>query len=303
MNYPVILYGSIPSLAPKTIAGVPDERALQNRTDSTVRVKEIRFRIEPLSVTMNNPGDIAVQIRIGNTPITEGFVQLVAMVWPADASAGREDGLTPVADKLPFLLRLSRPVLLAPGERIMVQAQHLDLGMTSPTAAVATLISVTAICEPVTRGTKGFTPWLAAYRTPIHLDGSGVYEDSSTEADLVNPFDDSMFIERIIGRVIVGDYANGEHIAFGGSNDRNLLFDAIRLRMDDHQSGQIIRDATPIGVALEFVTRSWVVNSMIAAKGFYRVTVQSKLSPAVLTNIFGPKIYTAIGMLGYREAR
>lgn len=299
MSYPVILYGSIPSLAPKTIAGIPDERALQNRTESTVRVREIRFRVESLVGSTISVGDIAVQLRIGNTPITEGFVQLVATVWPADSSSGPEDNTNA---RMPFLIRFARPVLLAPGERIMVQAQHLDLQMNG-SAGASKLVSVTAICEPVPLGTKGFTPWFAAYRTPVHVDGAGVYEDTSTEADLVNPFDDPMLIERIIGRVVRGDTGSGEAIVFGGNGDRNLLFDAIRLRMDDHQSAQIIRDATPIGVALDFVSRSWVVNSMLGAKGFYRVTVQSKLAPKVTTFLGTTSIYTAIGMLGYREVR
>lgn len=299
MNYPVILYGSIPSLAPKSIAGISDERALQNRTDRVIRVREIRFRVESLVGSEIDLGDIAVQLRIGNTPITEGFVQLVAMVWPADASSGPEDNINA---RMPFLIRFSRPVLLAPGERIMMQAQHLDLQM-SGAAGAAKLVSATAICEEAPVGTKGFTPWIAAYRTPTHVDGAGVYEDTSTEADLVNPFDDSMFIERIIGRVIRGDTGSGEAIVFGGGGERNLLLDAIRVRMDDHQSAQIIRDATPIGVAFEFVTRSWVVNSMLASKGFYRVTVQSKLSPKVTSFVGTTNLYTAIGMLGYREVR
>jgi hypothetical protein len=279
--YPSILQGEIVNIAPNSIRA-PEERALQNWTKGMLRVAELRIHVAPNASPNAAPTTefalTSIQLRVGNNPITEGFVPLPAIVEPIDLSAyaDTED---------PYLIRFTRPVLLAPGERIMVQVMH--------TNAAATYFRLTAICEPFTEPGRGVLPWLTFYRTPYRADGGGDFEDASTEADLVNPFDVPLAVDRLVGAVMYND----QRVANAGLKSNSLIYDAIRVRADDQSGTQMVRDPTPFAVLFERNRRAWIVNSTLPPKGFYRFTVESKLSTQL---IGGLNVQSFIGMIGYR---
>lgn len=309
MRYPVILQNEIASLAANAVGSPSDFRGLQNRTDRVIRIEELRFM--QTRSTLSGSGWIAtrdgfptseVQLRLGNEPITADFVPLPAMTWPHDflheggwgVSGGTADALGG------YYLRFSKPVLLNPKQFIGVQYRHA--------ATTSQRLVVTALCRPTDSVTQHFMPWIAKWTPPARTDGVANYVDGSTEADLVNPFDSEMLIERFIGRVFHGTLAGstlkeiGQQAGAAVDNQGQLLFDSLRVRLDDHKGTQIVRDATPFGIVFEAIRKSWVVNTQIDSKGFYRMTLESKLATQIVSGTPAP-VQAYIGMLGYRPVR
>lgn len=286
-NFPVVLEATIPSIAANTIGSPLDARSLQNKTSKLLRIEEIRF---PKADTSDR-FSMSAQLRIGNEPVTNGFVPIAAMTWQiADI-----DALT--SQNVPARhLFFSKPVLLAPGQTLNVQVRH---------SAGAQSQEVVAICTPVDFARPSFMPWITHFQPTPRVDGGGNFDESSTESDLVNPFDQEMIVERLIGRLF---YENGtnpgrplEVDAFTSpAGQLGLAFDGVRVIIEDHEASEIVRDATPFGVVFEFSRKTWIVNAKIRPKGFYRVTVQSNLAVAFADNGI---VYELIGMLGYREVR
>lgn len=307
-NFPVILEGIIPTQLANVVGSPQDFRGLQNRTDHTLRIDELRFQIGRATqtdgaATRDGAFTSEVQLRIGNEPVTADFVPLQAVTWPIDFRYEMPSftAFPTDVETTGHVIRLQKPVHLDPGEAISVQWRHA--------ATTAQRFMLTVPCrESNPHDGKGFTPWLADWKPPARTDGTGNFIDESTEADLVNPFDDHMMIERLIGRLWWGTLASGTLLEIGrqqgGSVDEQpqLPFDAIRVKMEDHESTQIVRDATPFGVIFEFIRKSWMINANLPPKGFFRVSLESLLATQVVSGTARP-IQAFVGMLGYRAVR
>jgi hypothetical protein len=286
---PIVFSAVIPSIAANTQLAFPDERGLKNRTAKIIRINEIRFWLGGTgaanSVVASAFSTIEVQLRIGNNPVTGDLVRLATMVQPLDTSFGLSQAYSLMANG-PLAIRFARPVLLAPGESISGQVRNRNLAFSAN-------VRMTAFGEEAPAGTVGYMPWFTQYVTPLHTDGGGNFEDQSTEADLVNPFDTEMIVDRLIGRVII---SNTNDDTFQGEGA--LRFDAVRLRIDDHLGTQIVRDRTPLGHICNLTREGWIVNAKLASKGFYRATVDARVATQV---IGGANFQTFIGMTGYRK--
>ena len=307
MIFPAILQGQIATQAANIIGSPTDFRGLQNRTDKRLRIDEIRFQIVRadrvgvgrLTPTADGAFTSRIQLRIGNTPITADLVPVPSMTWPIDHFIEDANGLTGFTSvQQGYYLRFSKPVHIEPGEAIMVRWLH--------TATTAQRLTVTAICREANPADgQGFIPWITKWIPTVHTDGTGNFIDESTPADLVNPFDDTILVERLIGRLWWGSMASGNLREIGKENppaiDQQpiLPFDTFRVKAEDHEGTQIVRDATPFGVVFEFIRKSWAVNATLAPKGFYRVTLEARLATQVVDGTPQP-ITPFIGMLGYR---
>lgn len=289
---PIILRAYTPSIAPGAV--VANAGVLRNLTGRSLRVNEIRFFPERTSAPLFAAltpwlAATTVQLRIGNTPITEQFIPLAAFVEAIDLSmeAGGESEDTGSTGAR--VLRFRQPVVLAPRETI-------TYSILQNTAATFDM-RVTAVCEEASE--SGVTPWIAVWSSTPRLDGSGDYEESSTEADLVNPFNTPMFVERFIGRLVY----DGSILTPGLSGAMILNFDKVRVRIDDHRNRQIVRDPTPFGNVFDYILRGWQVNSTLDARGFYRVSIDKRLSTQVISGRGAGNVQAMIGMLGYHTTR
>jgi len=297
MIYPVILEGSISNLAPNVGGALSDARGLQNRTDKILRIDELRFReirngVSPQQIDPRAFYTGEAQLRIGNEPISAGLVPIPAMTWPFNYAG---EGVVSVADSaFGQYLRFSKPVLLAPGERISAQFRY-----TTRTDVENVDFFITAMCREAAPGVRGYMPWVTFYKPPVRTNGTGNFVDTSTESDLVNPFDKEMFVERLIGRMDIQPGNGDEEDA--NTDGVRYAFGATRVRIEDHDAMQVVRDSTPFGVVFDFIRRSWVVNATIRSKGFFKVSIESSLNPAIAGT--GTTIQPFVGMLGYREVR
>jgi hypothetical protein len=243
-----------------------------------------------------------IRLRIGNEPITAEFCPIPAVTWPVGDFEFelRLAGSTPDPFQRSFsayVMRFKKPVYLAIGQAINVQVRHRD--------TVASTFVITAVCREVESIIgEAFTPWFSFYTPPAHTDGTGNFEDISTSADLVNPFGDEILVERLISRVFFGSDTATSPIEpdrnASGNGQFAFYFDNIRVRLDMHDATQVARDATPIGILFDMIRKSWVVNSMLPPKGFYRAAIQSNFQVQAVTGTPQP-VQVFLGMLGYRK--
>lgn len=305
MIYPVTLETTIAALDAGKTRAPASEIGLQNRTDKPLRVDELRFR--PSDDIMAVSGwasasfaNFEVQLRVGNDPITAGFVPLPAMTWPVDVDY--EQNALVGANFAGFYTRFSKPFVLEPGESIAVQARH------SYTDAAQRLV-VSAICREAVNGDR-YLPWIAAYKPDSHVDGDGDYNDESIDNALANPFDDSIFVERLIGRTMLQiplyPWIDAERTYAGMRGQMQTLFEDLRVQIEDHNANQIVRDETPFGVVFDLLRKSWIVNAELPARGYYRVRLHSDFTTQRY-NLGGEggagTFQSFIGMLAYRARR
>lgn len=295
MIYPIILKSTTTNIPANVATPNASGDALRNLTEKVLRIREMRFHINHTvgmgtTLSQSEFALMTFQLRLGNNPITSQYVPLAAMCEPIDMS--QEAAATEGSFRFgPPAVRFRKPVLLSPGEAITYSVLH--------TIAVGNRdVDVTLVCEEATSNV-GVTPWISFWNSPSHTDGSGDFEDLSGESDLVNPFARSMFVERLIGRVIFNDGSVSGSTIPGMT--RSFL-DLIRVRIDDHLGRQIVRDPTPMGVLFDYPRRAWRVNSMLDARGFYRIYQDMKLTTQLIGG--GPGVFrTIIGMLGYHASR
>lgn len=320
---PVVLEGRASAINPNVIVTL-DPRSLQNKTSRPIRIDEIRVRVEwqtwlgvtgaTISSQFAAYASGSMQLRIGNTPITGGvggFVALPAVTWPK-VDGGAENGTVysnVSGDFAGWYIRFSKPVFLSPRQFISAQFVYTNIGPPPtphpPDLGAPPDFVITVIGREVDDAHGGYTPWLGSWRPPMHTDGTGNFIDISTSADLVNAFADDMFVERLIGRVLYNPSSTvfaspPMPEEFGGIVGVNASTDQIRVRIEDHHATQIVRDAAPFKHVFDFVQRSWVVNSTLPSKGFYKVTVESNLAAAASAAY---TLQPYVGMLGYRKVR
>jgi hypothetical protein len=304
----VVLRGLISNLAPQTQVGPTDPRGLQNNFARPLRIDEIRIRTPSTGSAVDQPSAYAsgsIQIRLGNVPITAGFVPVPAVTWPhVDYSAESPWAITAVP-RPTFAgryMRFSKPVYLMPKQFLSFQYVYQTVGWLTGNADVEVL----AMCREVDDVRSGYTPWICSYLPPGRTEGTGNFVDVSTSVDLVNPFDDDLEVERLIGRVLYSPFAAAgvtgalteEYFSVGPG--LHVSTDQIRVRMEDHHATQIVRDSAPFKHVFDIIHRSWAINTVLPAKGFYQVVIESNLTTAV----GGPLVLQPfVGMLGYRKVR
>jgi len=308
-KWPVLLEATIPGLLANFIGTPTDVRGLENRTAKILRIDEIRIRSwltsssNPRSTRMPAFSTGEIRLRIGNEPVTAEFSPIPAVTWPVGDFEFEIRRANSTPDPFQrsfsaFVMRFKKPVYLAIGQAINVQVRHQD--------TEANTFVITAVCREVDAIIgEEFTPWFSFYKPPAHTDGTGNFEDISTSADLVNPFGEEILVERFISRVFSG----ADSATTPREPDRNngttgqfaFYFDNIRVRLEAHDGTQVARDATPIGILFDMIRKSWVVNSMLPPKGFYRAAVQSIFQVQVGETPQPVQVF--IGMLGYRAVR
>jgi hypothetical protein len=286
---PVILTGTISGLAANVVGSMTDERALQNWTKSPLRVDEIHFQpINDMGTIPSAPVLFEIQMRVGNAPITNGFISLYSMTWPKErAYEHRYRGRR---------ISFSKPVYLAPGERIHVLARHSATGQTWDLEVLAWTRATPAI------RLQHFLPWICGYTSVARVENAGVFSEQIGRDVFNNSFNVPIHVERFIGRMFYNaEEIEGETILSVGSTNTAIYrfpYDQVRVRIEDHLGNKVVRDRTPFGVVFEGIRKSWVVNVLLQPKGFYNIALEGTLATIIGTNT----VQSFVGMLAYRPA-
>lgn len=283
---PVVLFSDVtPPLTPS--AGVTVQYAVRLRnTDSVgVLINKLVFS------GTRTPETFGVRLSYQGIPITNGWILVHSFCWPqTEFGENRRNFVVSLPIGGPAV-RLAKPLYLGPGEWIDVSFQTQQLPVAASFSAAAH--GYQAASKPTDLWLPYFTEFRGRARN-VDTDG-GTFVESSTPQDLGNPFDNDLYIERLIGRAPLGD---GVTSAISG-NVVGTIGNFFLIGLSDSKDNRWISDRTPLQNAFNPSDRSWRMNTVLAAKQYLRVQVEGAYigQPAPGTKLFTP----LIGLVGYRR--
>lgn len=124
----------------------------------------------------------------------------------------------------------------------------------------------------------------------------------SAQPDLSNPFDESLHLDRISGRILLDQ--------FEGSNDAGVagqpyMGDRLRCSIMDSNGTAIVRDPTAFSHLFSQPSRSWRMGEdgeapvILRPKGYYKAQVEADLEGAELLDT--SRVQPQVALLGYRD--
>ena len=227
-----------------------------------------------------------VELRWQNELLTNSFVPLPAVCWPMNRESEYFSR---------WAIRLSKPMWLEPNDYISVTVRN-DLAVEySPAAYVITAAAIGRQCA--TPPADRWLPFLSAYLGPSYGTGATI-SDQSGPADLGNPYDTPLFIERLVGRFFAGDS--------GGAwwdDDPEPAWVPYNVRISDHRDNFWVPTPTQFGAVFGPTDRSWIVNHTLEPKGFLRVEFEGTANNAGITLPQGGTRVSrvVVGSIGYRR--
>lgn len=269
---------------PATDAVGTTHRCLQ-----TIRNSEpVGVLIDRIAFGVGNSGGgagVSVELRWRNEPITNGFARIGAITYPL--SRANEDA------QAGYVVKFAKPFYLPPGENIDV-AFRLDYVNTNAMLGFAPMAIGLQAEPPAER----WIPYLTSFTGASQQAQSGAaIADRSTPADLGNPFDVPLFVERMVGRVLgatAGAPGNWLDLTPGTAWNDFLV------RIYDHHEAPWVPTPTPFPLVFSAVDRSWLMNTTMEPKGFLQVTTEGTCVSAAFNAAF-PGLLPVVGLMGYRR--
>ena len=279
---PVVLRAEPVTFTPAMASGtsLSPTHGLWNTESVGVLINRISFNISEKDLAAVLPTALTVKLDYHNEPITNGYQPLAAISYPENR---RFELHTSV-------IRLSRPFYLKPGEWIDVTIKNDILGHSN-TVVVNPVASGIQANEPDVR----WIPYLTSFRGTVQITTGGAVTGTSVPPDLGNPFATTLYVERLIARILNGSVAAGPLT--------DLLFNlrswgnVISARLTDHHDNFWISRFVPFASIVNTNDSSWIVNTDIESKGFLRAELDGT------ANLFGETsfILPVLGLMGYRQ--
>lgn len=258
------------------VAVVP---GLRNTDAVGVLIDSIVFGCNMISTAQG----VQIDLRWHNEQLTAGLVDLLAVAWPWPYPATGATGTVAI--------KLTRPMYLAPGD-------FISLGAVSTAGGRAVNdLTVAAIGRQVAAAPhEVWLPYLQDYIGPTYAINSGAaIADQSGAADLGNPFDVPLEIERMIGRVMRADPPPPWFI----DTLPSPIWSTFTMRVSDHRDNFWVSRFAPLPIVCNGPDRSWILNHQLEPKGFVRVEFEG------VANVADPDGFhdcrAEIGLVGYRR--
>lgn len=311
--------------------GLADSTLLENPFSSPMLLDEIRFRLPPTEA-YNNSGTttdgadwsrLRIELKLGNVPLTNGFVPLSLLGKVlSDGVAGGAFSTSPYAvltesasssgGATCFTWKLPRSLFIPARDFLRVTAYfQTHSAPTAGTAVSTRTVTIMYACRPLPKNAptprRLCFPWVTFFQ-PADLTCPGAADtfDQSTPADLFNPFDQDLHVQRFVGRVM-GQSTWGDVNTNAGLASANVDFAngqityGTLISAQDSFNNILIRDRTPFSHVFNFLDRSWTVNCMLPPKGFYLFNVDrlwAGYPNPGYTNFVGS---VGLSMVGWRE--
>lgn len=238
------------------------------------QVENLRFQVSPLRY-----GEIDVEIRVGATPITNGFVPITSFcpvyrvqnenmfVWhlPKPMYVPRDVGIS-----ASFSRRQAQPGI-EPSEigplTFSIAGRSVPMGWPVPKEI--------------------FAPWAAATYVNTELD-----EWVSQDNELVNVHEEPLVLQQLIGFSYAGNQP--------ALNTAGARLAPVTVQATQSQNKMLVRDPTPFNLLFPPDRRFLAMSGVLAPKEFVRVALKVNPPP----NASAPNTYlafTTVGMVGYRK--
>jgi len=316
---PVLLSTRIPIVGLNTVRSVQDITQLINPFKTSMLLDEIRFQVSAVNAAgvvqdgafTDLTGVLHVQLDMGRTPLTKGFVPVWALGKQLDALL-ETSLVSAISNSRRFVTwRLPKPLFVPPGEFVIPQFK-LRGDLFNPLAAVpAAGVNADVRVTYFGRSLPSDYPWpknlhvpyVAAWSAPVLSSGDVAitnYEVESTEADLVNSLNEPLRLQRFLGRLMTqvpNDSFSGVS-APGDTIDVGSQF--LLVRMGGGTGGIAVRDEVPFHHLFSAIDKAWTVGALLPPKSFF----QAFLRTGDLSALAGPRRWVPqIAMVGWREVQ
>ncbi len=307
---PLILQAQISPPAGGGSFGLADSTKLENPFQGPMWLDEIRFKLpgsEAGTLDTQAWSRLAVELKLGETPLTNGYVpiSLLGKVLNDSESFGENSGGATVSPGA-FTWKLPKPLFI-PAREFLRPTMYFQPYSGAP----AKVVTIMYVCRPLPKGTPPplvmQIPWVTYFKPPdlscaLASPATDTTNDS-TPADLYNPWDEELHVQRFVGRLMGQNYGeNQNHMSIASANI-NLTTEALAsgtlVSAQDSFNNILIRDRTPFAHVFDFLDRAWTVNCILAPKGFYLFTVDRLWSGYLPSEAFVATI--GISMVGWRE--
>lgn len=298
----ILLEAATRSIPANGAEGVTDQLRLQNPRKTPILIDEIRFNVSPGASTVavrHVAGDLRVDLRLGRTPLTNGFVPIWNLCLGVNQSFGA--GIASVPDqggdfaRAPSLYtwHLPRPLYIPANDHLDVTVQniavHFDTSKTCRVVYAGRVIDPKAPVPDVID-----VPWATAFVGTANAAGTDATEQTR-EHHLNNPFKVPLRVQRFIGRI---SQVNGSRADAASAAAVNAALQYVTIRMVDSQGKVVIRDPTPFSHVFSIKDRAWTVNALLPAHGFYIAYFTEDYSP-----LAGNALQVYLSMIGHRQVR
>ncbi len=289
--------------------GLADTTRLENPFQAPMWLDEICFRLPGDGDSGRNWSSIRVDLKLGQTPITHGFVpiSLLGKVLNNSTVGGEFEEVASALLPNCFTWKLPKPLYI-PARELLRPTIYFD--PFSGSGSSTTPVTILYRCRPIPKGTPPpqtmQIPWVTYFQPPyLALSGGPAAndrEDQSTMSDIFNPWDEPLHVQRFVGRLfcqgIKGEEQGNISLASAQVNlDTGNIEFGTTVTAQDSFNNILIRDPTPFAHVFNFIDRSWTVNALLPPKGFYLFTIDRKWAEynLAITATLG------LSMVGWRE--
>lgn len=294
MNSPILLSSGELTI-PKWSTVEPETTRMQNPFRTPMLIDEIRFRTNALGF-FNGLMSSKVEILLGRSPLTNGMVPIGNLCKVLlDGNFGSDGGALPYFH---HTWKLPKPLYVPPEELLTCRLHYSGEFGGSATTVMQVTYAGRSLPSNFPRPKTQWLPWAAAFQTAsLALTDGNSDETISDQADLVNPFDEPLRVQRFIGRTLRNNNLAANELGqqAGDQAPSTMTF----VRAVDSFGNILVRDPTPFTHLFQFVDRTWTVNAVLPPKGFYLFQINRDYTITVANTSFAH----AISMVGYREVK
>lgn len=303
---PLLLQTQI-ALPPAGELSVADPTRLENPFQGPMWLDEVRFILPDVNGGTLGLSWSSIYARFSLTglPLTQANVpiSLFGKALNDDVEFQDESGTQPFR----FTWKLPKPLFIPAREYLRPTLYY------APYSGAATVnVTVAYACRPLPVGTptpkKLHLPWVAPFVTPFVAVGTAAADrvDESQPSDLYNPWNQDLYVQRFMGRLMVqGGGEERYNMALASATPNMQAYGAgsaspsigAFVTAQDSFNNILIRDPTPFAHLFSAVDRSWTVNCKLPPKGFYQFLLERFWS----TPAAGLTAALGMSMIGWRE--
>lgn len=256
-----------------------DSIAMSEPFRKAIWIDEIRWTAVTYDdVSARGPfGGLRVSLKLGDLALTntrsgDNFVpilNLVPVIQGYEAGEGQQGSLTDASVLIgvgQFTWRFPRPLYVPAGGNLSAKYQQTSEDDSRVKTLVTTYAGRYANPDDVLPS-RVAVPFATVWET---TGQTGVTVVKSSDLDLVNPFNSTLYTQRMIGRIISasgGDYGAGSQIPGTiPTSEQGIL-------IEDSVGRVVSRDFAPFNNILDGIKRSWIFESELAPRERINVTL------------------------------
>lgn len=320
---PVLVQSAI--VVPANSEAPGDSVNLVNPNGEAMDIHEIKFAVQPYNpeLTLDQEasgvyarglmtgGQISVALQLGANPLTAGPIPVwnfgLASYLDEEEQTAYPNGLSERTDGF-YSWKLKHPLFIPAGAALSVSAKATGLVPQDTLITVA----LSGVTRPDEQRSSVILPYIAQWLSPP-FDQTARGSAESTASDLVNMFDQDLWIERFMCRLAATYLPRGVITVNGvvqpDVNDAGTaVFDAndvLTATVKGSDGAVIVRDPTPLRLLFGSRNRAWQVSARLPPQQFIKVALSKIPAPEGYSPVQASEhlAQAFISMVGWRTVQ